>query len=165
MKTVAPWFLRIEWSNMLTSGSALLASVWDGIMSLPNQWQMHVGWQCSSPDQLIQVRVKTETWRGSEQFRQCKYSLGWMKSGFTSLSHHKQCAPVQRYTVTQSRSYTWVEVLKTGLGLNSSQDQVHDKTKTMKLLEKDLKHCGVEGAVKVSRVCLFLFSHFPFPLL
>lgn len=109
---------------VLTSGSTLLASVWDGTMSLPNQWQMHVGWRCPSPDQLIQVRVKTETWRGSEQFRQCKYSLGWMKSGFTSLSRHKQRAPVQRYTIAQSRSCTWVEVLKTGLDPNPSQDQV-----------------------------------------
>lgn len=39
----------IEWSDMLTSGSALLASLWDATVSLPNQWQMHEGWQCPSP--------------------------------------------------------------------------------------------------------------------
>lgn len=72
-------------------------------VNVNSEW--NTKWQCSRRDQLTRVRVqaetcigwvrvKTETWRGSEPIRQCKnaFHLGWIKQCFTSMS----CKSLQR---------------------------------------------------------------------
>lgn len=70
------------------------------------------------PPRLGWVQVKTETWRGSEWFRQC-FHLGWMKPGFASVSWKPPHESVQT-----TKRICSIVVLSL---------KVHDDTKTVKI--------------------------------